>query len=249
MLTIPVLYVIGVGPGDPELLTLKAVRILRDVPLIFVPKGRQEGKSIALSIVSDVMDINNKEIMELHFPMKKTKYMTEEEKKRWHALSEEIIKALKRGRSGAFLTLGDPSLYSTFFYLYERLLSLWPELKIEIVPGISSINAGAGRAGIPLALADERIAIIPANYLFKDTLDLGESISTFHTIVFLKVDTVFEELKSFLLHRNLIDSSIYIARLGMENEKIIYDLRSVKQEDLDYFSMIIVRLNQEEGVI
>lgn len=235
------LYVIGVGPGDPELLTLKAARLIREVPVVFVPKGREEGKSIALSIVNRLIDTGDKKVIELHFPMKKTRLMNEEERKNWQAISEEVLKFLDK--DGAFLTLGDPCLYSTFFYLYDSLLSLAPELKIEIVPGVSSINAAASRAIIPLGMADERIAIIPANYWFNNPIH--RLCSMFDTIVFMKVDRDFEELKDFLLEDGLIERSVYVSRVGMEGERVIHNIREVKKEDLDYFSMVIVKCQSE----
>jgi precorrin-2/cobalt-factor-2 C20-methyltransferase len=235
------LYVIGVGPGDPELLTLKAARLIREVPVVFVPKGREEGKSIALSIVNRLIHTGDKKVIELHFPMKKTRLMNEEERKNWQAISEEVLKFLDK--DGAFLTLGDPCLYSTFFYLYDSLLSLAPELKIEIVPGVSSINAAASRAIIPLGMADERIAIIPANYWFNNPIH--RLCSMFDTIVFMKVDRDFEELKDFLLEDGLIERSVYVSRVGMEGERVIHNIREVKKEDLDYFSMVIVKCQSE----
>lgn len=247
-----ILYVIGVGPGDPELLTLKAVRILREVPVIFVPKGREDGQSLALSIAGKVVDLNGKEIIELHFPMVKTRPYNcveggvpdESVATKWDAVSREIIKAIHNkerqiasissGHS-AFLTLGDPCLYSTFFYLYDRLLSLMPALKIEVVPGVSSINAACARARLPLGLADEKVAIVPANY---EDFEFG--VEPFDTVVFMKVDRTFEQLRNYLLRKGLADRAIYASRVGMEGEKI-KNLRDVKDEDLNYFSMVIVR--------
>jgi precorrin-2/cobalt-factor-2 C20-methyltransferase len=173
--------------------------------------------------------------------MKKTRLMNEEERKNWQAISEEVLKFLDK--DGAFLTLGDPCLYSTFFYLYDSLLSLAPELKIEIVPGVSSINAAASRAIIPLGMADERIAIIPANYWFNNPIH--RLCSMFDTIVFMKVDRDFEELKDFLLEDGLIERSVYVSRVGMEGERVIHNIREVKKEDLDYFSMVIVKCQSE----
>lgn len=241
------LYVIGVGPGDPELLTLKALRILRDVSVIFVPKGREDGQSLALSITGRVVDLNGKEIRELHFPMVKTRVKTasgdREIVAKWDVISQEIINALQSkepvraaSNSAAFLTLGDPCLYSTFFYLYDRLLSLMPDLRIEIVPGVPSINAAAARAELPLGLGDERIAIVPANYEDFERF----SVEHFDTVVFMKVDRTFEQLRDYLLRKGLADRAIYASRVGMGDERI-KSLLHVTDEDLNYFSMIIVR--------
>lgn len=233
------LYVIGVGPGDPELLTLKAVRLIKEVPVLFVPKGREDGTSLALSIVKGIVDLDRKKILELHFPMIKTVGDEGSLSERWDRLADEMIQIL-RDSDAAFLTLGDPCFYSTFFYLYDRLLKLLPLLRIEIVPGVSSINASSARAAIPLGLAGERIAIIPANYLSDKDGGL-QFVNGFDTIVFLKVDRNFNELKNFLMDNRLIEKAFYISRVGMKDEKVICDLNKVKEQDLDYFSIVIAR--------
>ncbi|HAK88632.1 MAG TPA: precorrin-2 C(20)-methyltransferase, partial [Nitrospiraceae bacterium] len=124
------LYVIGVGPGDPELLTLKAVRVLREVPCICVPKGREEGNSLALSIVQKAriegLTLEGKEIIEAHFPMRKTRNNQESENceldTKWQETIETVYSRLNKGIDMAFITIGDPTIYSTFFYLYDKLL-------------------------------------------------------------------------------------------------------------------------------
>lgn len=237
------LYVIGIGPGDPELLTLKAVRLIKGVPVIFVPKGKEDGTSLALSIVEEVVELDRKKIIELHFPMVKT-VGSHGLSDKWDRLADEMVQTL-RDYDAAFLTLGDPCFYSTFFYLYDRLLKLSPSLRIEIIPGVSSINASAARAGIALGLAGERIAIIPANYMSSKDEGL-RFLGSFDTIVFMKVDRNFEELKQFLMDKGLLENSLYLSRVGMKDEVVIHDLNKVKEQDLDYFSMVIVR-NKRNG--
>lgn len=233
------LYAIGVGPGDPELLTLKAVKIIKDVPCLCVPKGREEGISIALNIVSKIIDITNKEILEAHFPMKKTKlpeYIHSLDKK-WNETVDNILSRLKKGLNIAFITLGDPSIYSTFYYLYDRLLELEPKLKISIIPGISSINASASSAAISLGLAHEKIAIIPATY----TDDLKNIIETFDTIILMKVHKVMDKILTILDELSLVEKSIYISKVGTEDEYLCRDIRKLNKEELNYFSLLIIK--------
>ncbi len=233
------LYVIGVGPGDPELLTLKAVRILRAVPVIFVPKGREDGTRLSLSIARKAVSLDDKEIIELHFPMKKTTHGSEmdELNSKWNEAAGAVLTRLNTGVEAAFVTLGDPSIYSTFFYLYKRLAEQSPDLQIEIVPGISSINAAAARAGVSLVLGNERIAILPANYLDS----LAEMLQKFDSVVLMKVNTVFAVVRDTLVKMHLAQHSIYIARTGMKDERVIKDITHVCEEDLSYFSLILVR--------
>ncbi len=248
------LYVVGVGPGDPELLTLKAVRILKQAPCLCVPRGREEGSSLALSIAEGVVDLKGKEIIEAFFPMKKTRTRAEaaqnqpaadgrtavadnELEDRWNETVVNILKRLNRGIDVAFITIGDPAIYSTFFYLYDRLLALAPGMHIEIVPGVSSITAAASRAGLSLGLADEKIAIVPATYAG----DLSMMISEFDTIVLMKVYRVFDSVVKALNAAGLAGNATYISRAGMREEAVIRNLNDVRKEDLNYFSLIIIR--------
>jgi len=241
------LYAIGVGPGDPELLTLKAVRLLREVPCICVPKGREDGSSLALSIVKNALPLDGKEILESYFPMKKTKGGAGrvgcrksggcELDLKWHETIETILSRLNEGMDVAFITLGDPTIYGTFFYLYDRLLELSPELDIEIIPGVSSVNAAASRAKVSLSLADERIAVLPANY----AADLKGAFEDFDTVVLMKVHKVFGDILNTLDGMNLVENAVYISKAGMEDEKIFRNIRDVEEKDLNYFSMMIVR--------
>ncbi|MFH1859559.1 MAG: precorrin-2 C(20)-methyltransferase [bacterium] len=245
------LYVVGVGPGDPELLTLKAIRILERVSCICVPKGKEEGISLALSIVEGALNLEGKEIIPAYFPMRKTRTQEAGSRRQeenlsfdqcemdaeWQKTIESIMERIDKGIDVAFITLGDPTLYSTFFYLYDRLLELNPGINIQIIPGVSSINTAASRAGIPLGLANEKIAIIPANY--ED--DLKEILPRFDTIVLMKVHKVFGDIVKTLTDMGILDRATYISRAGMEDEAIFKDIRDVKAKDLNYFSMVIVK--------
>jgi len=256
------LYVIGVGPGDPELMTLKAVRILKETPHIFVPKGREEGSSLALSIVRGAVDLDGKKIVELHFPMMKTAphpsplptgergnvggtlprgereaLQVEDLTAKWNEAVHAIVPVLEQGKDAAFITIGDPGIYSTFFYLYDKLLERIPALVIEIVPGISSINAAAARAGLYLGLGNERIAILPANYL--DSLE--ETLEKFDTVVLMKVSKVFTTVRDLLNRMNRAAQATYVVRAGMDDERVYRDISQVKEGDLNYFSLMIVR--------
>jgi len=156
---------------------------------------------------------------------------------KWDQAVEAILSKLNEGSDIAFLTLGDPTIYNTFFYLYDKLLELEPDLSIQIIPGVSSINASAARANISLGLGNERIAVLPANYLDN----LKATIEGFDTIVLMKVNKVLDEIIKLLREMDLVRNAVCISRAGMEDEKIYRDITRIKQEGLNYFSMVIVR--------
>jgi len=233
------LYVIGVGPGDPELLTLKAVRILKTVKCICVPKGREEGSSMALNIIKKIISTKNKELIEAHFPMRKTKASAHacELDTKWNETVETVLGILNSGTDMAFITIGDPTIYSTFFYLYDRLLELNPVLSIEIIPGISSITASAAQAGISLGLADEKIAVLPATY----ANDIGMVLEHFDTVILMKVHKVFDQVLAMLDAAGLTGKAIYISRTGMDDEQVVRDIGTLRGKELNYFSMVIIK--------
>lgn len=243
------LRVAGVGPGDPELMTVRAVRAVQESHVICVPKGREAGSSLALSIAAKAVSMDGKEVIEAYFPMKKTRNEDSafrgqgsegtdaELDEKWNETVQVLINKLKDGQDVVFLTLGDPMIYSTFFYLYDRLKEALPELNIEIIPGVSSINASAARAAVSLGLANEKIAVLPANYME----DLENTIQAFDTVVLMKVNKVWDEIVHLLSAMDIIDRAVLISRATMEDEQVIHNIRDVRRHELNYFSLVIIR--------
>ena len=153
------LYGIGVGPGDTELLTLKAARILKSVPVVFTPKSSKEKESIALSIVKPVLeereDYKRLMLVTPIFPMIEDK---DELEKIWNSASEMIAQYLDSGRDVAFITLGDPSVFSTYAYVQKKLIENY---EIETVPGITSFTACAAARNKALVEQNEILTIVP----------------------------------------------------------------------------------------
>ncbi len=224
------LYVVGVGPGDPDLLTIKAKKILERSDTLFCPKGGKE--SIALSIVEKMIDVENKKIVFLDFPMVKTKDEKQKEnlKQTWENIARRILSEMTDVSS--FITLGDPTLYSTFFYLYDYLKD---KIAIEFIPGVSSITAAACRIPTSLGIANDKIAILPANY----EIDLKEVAEKFDTIILLKPNKLFEEIKHFFVNKDF--QTYYVKRATTEEEAIYQNLNEVPEEALDYFSIVIAK--------
>ncbi|HEY1587529.1 MAG TPA: precorrin-2 C(20)-methyltransferase, partial [Polyangia bacterium] len=159
------LYGVGVGPGAPDLITLRALRVLRSVDVLALPRANDWGESVAWSIVAPALAESAAEKLFLTFPMvKDPARMRPAVDKAMDAIAER----LQAGRTVAFVTEGDPSLYSTFVYVAAEARRRWPAIEIEIVPAVSSPLAVAAVTGVPLADGQERIAIVPANYGVAD---------------------------------------------------------------------------------
>ena len=230
-----VIYAVGVGPGDPELLTRKAERIISSVRVICAPTGAADAASYALSIVEHLLDRSRQEILTRVFPMMKK---GPELEAAWEEVATDVIARIDRGEDVAFITIGDPCLYSTFLYIYRIIRKKRADITIEIIPGISSINASAAAAGIPLGIASDRIAIIPA--AFED-YELRKTLKEFDTVVLMKVSRVFDRVFALLLELGLADKGVFIRRVGSPQQEIIFDLSTLVGIELDYLTMLIVR--------
>ncbi len=229
------LYGIGVGPGDPELLPLRAHRILSRVPVIFAPQKDDKNQSYASRIIAGLVKEPEQRIIELVFPMRRN---AEELASHWEKAAQNIWGHLSEGKDCAFIAEGDPLLYGTFIHVFAVLQKSHPEVDIEVIPGISSVNAAAARALLPLASGGERIAILSA--ICEDKA-IRETLENFDTVVFLKIDTAFERILNILEELNLTDKCAYVRRCTTRDEEIIRDVKKLKGKKLDYFSLLIVR--------
>jgi len=225
-------YGIGVGPGDPELLTYKAVRILKEVDWVAVPVTGRDKESTAHRIASRFINPECR-LIEIDFPMTRDRVRLEQA---WQSARKAIQEKLDHGQSSAFLTLGDPMLYSTYIYLYHHLEQAgYP---VSTVPGITSFCASAAAAGVPLAFGDEKVALLPG--AAAEELTAGQ-LSVFQTVVFFKAARCYADIVRLLEESGHLKDSTLIVSCGHPGERIITDLRSVSGEELSYFSLIIAR--------
>ncbi len=229
------LYGVGVGPGDPELLTLRAYHLLSRIPIIFVPLKNEKSRSYARSVIKNLVKKSEGKVVGVVLPMLRDK---EKLADYWRKAAESVWQYLKKGEDCAFVNIGDPLLYGTFIHILETLQKDHPEIKVEVIPGISSINAAAASAIVPLASNDERIAIISGN---REDKVIKETLENFDTVVFIKMNKVFDRLLSILEELNLIEKCVYVRRCTTQDEEIIRDIRKLKGEKVDYFSLLIVR--------
>ncbi|HET6419740.1 MAG TPA: precorrin-2 C(20)-methyltransferase [Geobacteraceae bacterium] len=228
-------YAVGVGPGDPELLTRKAEIILRRVPVICAPSATRDDSSYALSIVESLIDRSRQEVVVQVFPMRKNQEGLEEF---WEKAAGETAGMVRDGKDVAFITIGDPFLYSTFLYIYRILREKYPDVTVEAVPGITSINAAAIAAGVPLAAASERLAVIPAAFEEKE---LRHIFQEFDTIVLMKVNRVFDRVFALLKELGLEKKAAFIRRVGSADQEVVFELESLLGKKLDYLSLLIVK--------
>lgn len=234
-MTTGTLYGVGVGPGDPELITLKAYRLLQSVPVVFAPVARPGGRSMARTIAAPYLDGNRQRLVDLHFAMRSP---AGERSAQWRRNAETIAETLDAGQDAVFLTEGDPMLYSTYLHIAGVLRTLRPDLPIVAVPGISSPYAAAALTGTPLADVDERLAVVTATY---EGTRVREVLESFHTVVLLKVAPVMDAILDLLEEMNLIDHAVYVRRCGWPEQEVVRDVRRMRGREQDYFSLMIVR--------
>ncbi len=226
------LYGIGVGPGDPELITIKAASILHKVKIIFTPFSSKNTYSLAFDIVSNYIKDNTK-IIKLSFPMTKDKHALENA---WKKNADIIGNYLIKGQDTAFITLGDPMTYSTFGYIKKAIEAQYPDIIIKIIPGITSYHAAAAKAGKILAESEESFIVISGA---MGAEMLRKTIHCADRLVMLKVYKNFSEIKDALEEMNLIDKAILISRCGLDNEEIVEDI-SKKSTSPSYLSLLII---------
>ena len=228
------LYGVGVGPGDPELVTLKAQRVLQSVPLVCVPQADASADSFALSIARSFIDTDRQEILRFAFPTDDADAAADV----WETAAATLAARLQQGQDAAFITEGDPMLFSTFSYVLESIKTNYPEIAVEIIPGVSSVMAAAARASVPLVTHGQRLAILPAVYGIDD---LREAIANYDTIVLMKVNRVLLDALANLESLGLAGKGIYVRRATTAREQVVQDLRQLTEEDLDYFSLLIIK--------
>lgn len=227
------LYGVGVGPGDPELITVKAVRLLRRVPTVLLPHS-VDRPSVALSIVRRWMRPTRQRVLFQPYPM--TGSIESLERAREEAAGR-VCALLKTGGDVACVTEGDPLLYSTFIDLLERTRAALPAVRVEVIPAVSSITACAAVAQAPLARRSERIAVLSAT---DDLDDLESVLKQFDTVVLLKVRSTFDALVERLEALDLSSGAVLVEECGRPGQRITRDLRSRQGCSLSYFSMVLL---------
>jgi len=229
------LYGIGVGPGDPELLTLKAVRVLKHVAHVFAAASSKNDYSLAFDIVRDHLPANTP-VDQLAFPMT---FNTEHLENAWLANCEKVVDILLEGKDVAFLTIGDPMTFSTFIYLMRKIRLRLPEITITTIPGITSFQAAAACANEPLAEGEEALIIISGA---KGGDRLQDVISLSDNVILMKTYKQFPRILEQIENVGMQDRCCFISRCGLEGEIVEQDFDKIAQiQQPHYLSLMLLK--------
>ena len=228
-------YGVGVGPGDPELLTIKAQKTLQKVAVISFTQLDDGKESYALSVVRGVLEAAKPEFLAITIPSDDE---TPVSPQTWTDAAAEIAGHLSQGKDVAFITEGDPMLYSEFFQVLGSVKSVVPDLEFEIIPGVSSVMAAAASSGMPLVTHGQRLTILPQVYGIDD---LREAITNSDTTVLMEVDRDLLQALANLEKLGLTGKATYVRQASTSRENVVEDISKLEAEDLDYFSLLIIR--------
>lgn len=231
------LLAVGVGPGSSDDMTLRAARTIRSADIIFAPRSSIKSESLALSIAAPFINSSTR-LVELVFPMSRDKSVLESH---WRQAAASIADELGDRATGVFLTLGDPTIYSTFAYVLRELRNNHSQVEVDIIPGVSSVLAAAAACGRVLVEGDDRLAVMPAE---EGLSSLGRLIQQFEAVVLLKVGRRLEAVRAALEANGLLESSYLVSRLGCGSEERIVSMSDVNMEQdekLGYFSTVVIK--------
>ena len=226
------LYGVGVGPGDPDLITLKAIKILGSVVVILAAASTKNEDSLALDIARPHLR-HNARIVRLGFPMCRDAHTLQTA---WIRNAELVLAELRKGHDAAFLTLGDPLLYSTFAYLLRTLRGLDPDLLACVIPGITSFQAAAAATETVLAEGAENLVILPG---IREPAELRHNLAQADNAVILKTYTNFAAIREELRNFPLQTHCVFASRVGMKEELITRSLAEAP-DNPTYLSLMLM---------
>lgn len=222
-------YGVGVGPGDPGMLTRQAIEVLGKADVICAPVSRSGRESSALKVVEGLVE--GKEIMRLVFPMTRDEKVL---RGYWEKAGRKIMMQLEKDRDVAFITLGDPTFYSTYLYVLEELRDKGVE--IETVPGVTSLSACFAAGNVALAKGEDKIAVLPAS---KAKEMLEELLREFDSIVLVKAKDL-RDIARELRALHMEEEALVFTKCGSK-EFASYPLSALKEKKAEYFSMVLIR--------
>lgn len=222
---------IGVGPGDPDLLTVRAVKELEKADVIICPIAREGSESVAYKIAEP--HIQGGEILRMVFPMTHDKDVL---KKAWDENAKEIKSLLDNGKYVVFMTLGDPAVYSTYMYMVDILQHM--DIEVVTIPGIPSFVNIANSINVPLMMGDEALTVVP---MMKDGKAVEKALDDFENVVIMKPSHNRDLLVKFIEERKLQDRFVLVTSSGTDKEKTITDIEELRNYTIPYLSTMIVK--------
>ncbi|MBP2643878.1 MAG: cbiL [Firmicutes bacterium] len=232
-----IFYGVGVGPGDPELLTLKAIHTIKKADVIIAPQTEKKSESVALSICRPYIHENTK-IVKMKFPMV---FCATTLSNAWQENKDIILNFLQEGKKVVFLTLGDPMLYSTYIYVFRLLKDCgYP---VHTIPGIPAFCAISSYIGYPMAEGDNIVSILPAT---ADEEVMDKVLAVSDNVVLMKVYKNFKEVIGKLEDNGLLENAVMVSKCGLAGEQIVHNLKEV-DEKVNYLSTILTRKCKENS--
>ncbi len=225
------LYGVGVGPGDPELITVKAVRVIKEADIIFTAASTKNSYSLAVEIASPYIS-TTATVEKLSFPMTKD---VKEVEHAWIENAKQIASVLKQGKTCVFLTLGDPTTYSTFGYILKKMECIMPDASIETIPGITSFHAASARLNRILVEGEESLLVTSGAYG-------GEQIRTVEgveNVAIVKAYKNIEDINLALKQKGYNKKSVAVSKCGRDKEEIIEDLDALEKREPNYWTLIL----------
>ncbi|MCD4677377.1 MAG: precorrin-2 C(20)-methyltransferase [Desulfobacula sp.] len=225
------LFGVGVGPGDPELITVKAVRIIKEADIIFTAASTKNKYSLAVEIASPYIS-TSAPIEKLSFPMTKN---VKEIETAWVQNAKQIANSLKQGKKAVFLTLGDPTTYSTFGYILKKMSCIMPEADIETIPGITSFHAASARLNRILVEGEESLLVTSGAF----GGDRIRNVDGVENVAIVKAYKNIKDINKALKEAGLDKKCVAVSKCGRENEQIIENIEDLEKRAPDYWTLIL----------
>jgi precorrin-2/cobalt-factor-2 C20-methyltransferase len=228
------LFGVGVGPGDPDLISVKGLRCLQRTPIVAFPAGVQDRQGVAEQIIVPWLR-PRQQTLALRFPYVQDPAVLQQA---WHQAAQQVGAYLRQGQDVAFACEGDVNFYGTFTPLSQTVAALYPQVGIQTIPGISSPMAAAAALGIPLTVQRDRLVILPALYCVEE---LAQLLTWADVIVLLKVGSVYRQVWGVLQEHQLLDHSYVVVQASTPQQQIYRHLEQYPELELPYFSVMVIQ--------
>ncbi len=228
---------VGIGPGDPDLLTIAAVNAINRATLVAYPVAKKGGKSIAAEITKRFL--RDKRCLPIYFPMVKDYNQL---RSAWRLASIQLIEAISKGEEVVLLCQGDPSIYATSAYILIQIKLNDPLFPVKVIPGVTSFSAAAAAAQLPLSLQKEDLLVSPVPNTFDELEDLLDNNLVYpgRVIVLMKLGKRWPWVRDLLYKKDLLKKTTLAKNIGSDDELIV-KASEIDTDHIPYFSLLIIR--------